>query len=219
MEDATVVTIPTIVHLMQAKDSKKPEDNQQVLKAGEVFPEIFASADNKKSVNFTWERAHVLFKLGLRRNVDYLLKDFEAEPGVNEEEIIFKCSSPPTAEERLWFRDKKEKFGIHGFQGLQVFVLARISSPTDAVIGGCTISQAAGVTGSAWLQAGPVTDVSRHDVLGHFFYTMAHEIGHFLSRPHVQLPNALMNPDSKERNLSHDELEKAHKVAVEVMKT
>src|SRR5262249_3957326 len=184
-EHATAVTIPTIVHLMQAKDSKMPEDkhNNDVLKTRESFPEIFASADHEKSVNAIWKRAAVQFKLDPNiGTVDYHLKDFGAEPG-GAEQITFKCSSPPTEEERQWFRDLKEKFGSPSFQGLQVFVLARIRSASgDTDMAGCTISRAGGVTGSVWV------DVAVADDSVGFFYVMAHEIGHFLSLPHVQLP-------------------------------
>ena len=221
MEHATLVTIPTIVHFMKATDSKMPGDkhNNDVLKTREVFPEIFASADHAKSVNAIWKRAAVQFKLdpniGTVPPVLYHLKDFGTEPG-GAEQIRFKCSSPPTEDERQWFRDMQEKFGSHGFQGLQVFVLARISSATgDVGMGGCTISQAGGVTGSAWLDAPAVMEHSQ----GGFFRPMAHEIGHFLSLRHVQLPKGLMNPDSDGGDLSDDELERAHKRAVDVMKT
>jgi len=219
MEHATLVTIPTIVHLMRATDSKTPGDqhNKDVSNTRGVFPKILASADDTKSVNAIWKPAAVQFELvpGGINPVPYRLKeDFGVDPG-GDEEIIFKCSSPPTEEERQWLRDMQEKFGSHGFQGLQVFVLARISSATgDVGMGGCTISQAGGVTGSAWLDAPAVTDDSQT-----FFRPMAHEIGHFLSLPHVQLPTSLMNPDSAGRNLSVDERERAHKRAVEVMKT
>jgi hypothetical protein len=226
MEHATVVTIPTIVHLMTAMDSQMPGDqhNNDVLKTREVFPEIFGSADHAKSVNFIWKRAAVQFKLdpniGTVPPVHYHLKDFGAEPGVNREEIIFKCSSPPTEEEGQSIRNLKEKFGRPGFQGLQVFVLARIKSASgDTDMAGCAISGSSGVTGSAWV------DVAVRDASVGFFYIMAHEIGHFLSLPHVQVPKGLMNPDppgphdDHAGDLSGDERERAHKRAVEVMKT
>jgi len=216
MEHATLVTIPTIVHLMVAEDTSRPEHNKDVNDTREVFPKIFASADHEKSVNAIWKPAKVQFKLDPDRIdiVTYHLKDFGTELGENEQ-ILFKCSSPPTEDERQWFRDMQEKFGSHGFQGLQVFVLARISSANgNAGMGGCAISQAGGVTGSAWLDAPAVMDDSQG-----FFRPMAHEIGHFLSLPHVQIPNRLMNPDSDGRALSDDELERAHNRAVDVMKT
>ena len=58
MEHATLVTIPTIVHLMKATDSKIPGDkhNTEVLDTRELFPKIFASADHAKSVNAIWKK-------------------------------------------------------------------------------------------------------------------------------------------------------------------
>jgi hypothetical protein len=212
MEHATVVTIPTIVHLMTATDSKIPQHNKDVLNTREVFPEIFASADHEKSVNAIWKRAAVQFKLDPNiGKVDYHLKDFGVEPD-GKEQITFGCSSPPTGEEQQSIRNLQEKFGTPDFPGLQVFVLARIRSASgETDMAGCAISGSSGVTGSVWV------DVAVTDHSFGFFRPMAHEIGHFLSLPHVQLPNGLMNPDAQGRELSDDELDKAHKRAVDVM--
>ena len=50
MEHATLVTIPTIVHLMRATDSKTPGDqhNKDVSNTRGVFPKILASADDSE---------------------------------------------------------------------------------------------------------------------------------------------------------------------------
>jgi Matrixin len=218
MEHATAVTIPTIVHLMLADDSLKPEHKKEVMKTKEFFPKVLASADNKKSVNAIWKRAAVQFEL-VPDGIDivpYHLKDFGAEPGVGSEEAKFECSEQPTEEEQRRFRALQDKFGSKGFQGLQVFVLARMASENGCPgRGGCAMSQPDGVTGSAWLDAPAVMD----DSVG-FFLPMAHEIGHFLSLHHVQVPMSLMNPDlnSQGRVLSDDEVKTAHRRAVEVMK-
>ena len=215
MEHATLVTIPTIVHLMHAKDSKIPERNQEVLKAGEVFPEIFASTDHENSVNARWKRAKVRFTLEDIGKKDYLLQDFKdlgVEPG-RDEEIIFKCSSPLTKDEEETMRKLKERFGTPGFQGLEVFVLARIKMPGREIdLTGCTSS----VSSSAWVDVG-VAD-SEDPSEKPEFLLMAHEIGHFLSLSHNTRPNALMNKDLRGPELSDAECDQAHKHAVEVMK-
>jgi len=217
MKDATAVTIPTIVHLMLATDSKIPGDqhNKDVLNTRVVFPKIFASADDTKSVNAIWKPAAVQFDLGGIDTVQYRLKeDFGVEPGVESEEIRFECSEQPTEEEQQRFRALQDKFGSRSFKGLQVFVLARMASTSGcASMGGCAMSQPAGVTGSAWLDQGAVIDHS----LG-FFWSMAHEIGHFLKLHHVHDPeNDLMNPGAKGKALSQDECEIANQRAKEVM--
>jgi|SRR5215475_691012 len=219
MEDATVVTIPTIVHLMVATDSKSPGDqhNKDVLNTRTVFPKIFASADDTKSVNAIWKPAAVQFELvpdGINPVLYRLKEDFGVEPGVESEEIGFECSERPTEEEQQRFLALQDKFGSKGFQGLQVFVLARIKSTSGCVdMGGCAMSQPAGVQGSAWLDRGAVTDHS----LG-FFWPMAHEIGHFLKLHHVHdREDSLMNPDPGGKGLSKDERETANQRAKEVI--
>jgi len=219
MKEATAVTIPTIIHLMLATDSKIPGDqhNKDVLNTREVFPKILASADNTKSVNAIWKPAAVQFELvpGGINTVQYRLKeDFGVEPGVGSEEIRFECSERPTEEEQQRFRALQDKFGSKGYQGLQVFVLARMASTSGCVsMGGCAMSQPAGVTGSAWLDRGAVID----DSLG-FFWSMAHEIGHFLKLHHVHdSENSLMNPNPRGKALSRDECEIANQRAKEVM--
>ena len=219
MEHATVVTIPTIVHLMLATDSKTPGDqhNKDVLNTREVFPKILASADDTKSVNAIWKPAAVQFELvpGGINTVSYRLKeDFGVEPGVGSEEIGFECSEQPTEEEQQRFRALQDKFGSKGFQGLQVFVLARMASTSGCVDrGGCAMSQPAGVTGSAWLDRGAVIDHS----LG-FFWAMAHEIAHFLKLHHVHdREDSLMNPAPRGKALSKDERETANQRAKEVI--
>ena len=212
MEKATLVTIPTIVHLMLAEDSVFPEHNKEVAATEELFPKFLAPADHQKNVNSIWNQAGVQFRLDGIDTVKYHLKDFGAEPGVNREEITFACSAPPTEEEKKKAHEWQDKFGIKGFRGLQVFVLARIiSKGGDAAMAGCAISQLdGGVTGSAWLDAPGARDSTGVRL-------MAHEIGHFLSLRHVQDPTHLMNADSQGNDLSPDEIKQASKRAVDLM--
>ena len=75
------------------------------------------------------------------------------------------------------------------------------------------MSQPAGVTGSVWLDRGAVID----DSLG-FFWSTAHEIGHFLKLHHVHdREDSLMNPNPRGKVLSNDERETANHRAKEVM--
>jgi hypothetical protein len=148
MEQATPITIPTIVHLMLAEDSELPTHNKDVKDTEEAFPKLL-----EKSVNGIWRPAGVQFDLDGFNTVGYRLKDFGAKPGVvGREEITFKCS----------------------FRGLQLFVLARIRGADGEVdMGGCAISELAdGTIGSAWLDAPGVVGGSRtlaHEI-GHFLH-------------------------------------------------
>jgi hypothetical protein len=209
MEQATPVTIPTIVHLMLAEDSELPAHNKDVRDTEEAFPKLL-----EKSVNGIWRPAAVQFELDGFNTVGYRLKDFGAKPGVvDREEITFKCSHPPTKEEKQRVHDLQEKFGIRGFRGLQVFVLARIrGADGDVDMGGCAISELSdGTIGSAWLDAPGVMGGSR---------TLAHEIGHFLRLSHVPDPKRLMNGevDGEGTDLVEDEIKIARRRAVELMK-
>ncbi len=214
MERATAVTIPTIVHLMLADDTPLPKHNEQVRKTEEVFPQLLSSADHDKSVNAIWKSAVVQFKLDRTDTVRYRLKDFglkAQEVSEEGEEITIACSGPPTEAEERVFLAMQERFGSRDFRGLQVFVLARVLTTGGENIGGCAMSQPGGTIGSAWLDAPSVTDPAG-------FRILAHEIGHFLSLPHVESPSRLMNKNVEGMDLMPDERARANKQAQKVMK-
>jgi hypothetical protein len=77
------------------------------------------------------------------------------------------------------------------------------------------MSRPDGQIGSVWLEAQSVSDPAG-------FRLVAHEIGHFLTLPHVQAPppdtKLLMTPDYKGPELTPDEIAQAQKQAHEVMK-
>jgi hypothetical protein len=213
MERANVLTIPTIVHLMLADDTPFPKHNEEVRKTEEVFPQLLSSADDEKSVNAIWNPAALQFKLDRMETVRYHLRDFglTAQQVIEEgEEIMIACSAPPTEAEQRVFRALQDRFGRRGFRGLQVFVLARVLTTGGDNIGGCAMSQPAGTIGSAWLDQVAVTDPAG-------FRILAHEIGHFLTLPHVESPKRLMLASVGGMDLIPDEIAKAKTHAHTVM--
>jgi len=200
------------VHL-NAEDTPFPKHNEQVRKTGEVFPQLLSLADHEKSVNAIWKSAALQFKLDRMETVRYRLKDFDLtarEVSEDGEEITIACSAPPTDVEQRVFRAMQERFGSRGFRGLQVFVLARVLTTAGENIGGCAMSQPAGTIGSAWLDQVAVTDPAA-------FRILAHEIGHFLTLPHVEPPRRLMVASVAGMDLMPDEIAKARTQAHIVM--
>jgi hypothetical protein len=203
MELATVLTIPTIVHLMTADDTPFPEHNDEVKKTAERFPQLLSLADHEGSANAIWKPEGLQFRLDRTDTVRYRLKDVGLTDQ-RDDQIPLSCT-PTSEHDQRTFRAIQEKFGIGGFRGLQIFIWARIANA-----GGCAMSHPDGTLGSVWIEAPGVMDQ-----VG--FRLMAHEIGHFLTLPHVGPSTRLMNPGFQGADLHPDEIAQAKAQARVVM--
>lgn len=211
MELVNVPPIPTIAHLMVAKDTPFPKHNEEVRKSEEFLPGLLSLADDERSANVIWKPAGLQFKLNDTNIVEYQLREIGLTPQDVKESVneVHGVCDPDNQHDQHVFRAIQEKFGKRGFHGLQVFMWARI-----AVGGGCAMSKPEGTIGSVWLEAQSVSGSTG-------FRLMAHEIGHFLTLRHVVDPppdsKRLMTPDFRGPLLTEPEIAQAKQQARVVM--